>query len=355
MYREPQFIYNCNDPNLEWSVLLTRPCAASSTCVYLEIGGAPRCTSVHNLSVKEPFQPTTDDPGVCSIHSDTRIHGLEVISWFNYVLFREASQHRRLQTCQLLKIVWCSTFRGDARWRTAVWYLHRCAGFFVLFGKCLFKKGVFLCFISKFRRNSDWSPHIDFITSKASNTLSFLRRNLRSCPQSLRELAYISLVRSKLDYAAATWDPYQVGHTQNIERIQRRAARFVCNNYSYYSSVTSMISTLGWTDLASRRKDLRLALFYKTVFGLLAVATEDILLCADSRTRASHRYKYSTIRANTEPYRQSFFPRTIPEWNILPPSIAEAPSIDTFKARLNPSAAPTTRRAASPEPTISCI
>ena len=34
----------------------------------------------------------------------------------------------------------------------------------------------------------DWSPHIDFITSKASNTLSFLRRNLRSCPQSLREL-----------------------------------------------------------------------------------------------------------------------------------------------------------------------
>ena len=201
----------------------------------------------------------------------------------------------------------------------------------------------------------DWSPHIDFITSKASNNLSFLMRNLRSCPQSLRELAYISLVRSQLDYAAATWDPYQVGHTQKIERIQRRAARFVCNNYSYYCCVTSMISTLGWTDLASRRKDLRLALFYKTVFGLLAVPTEDILLLADSRTRASHRYKYSTIRANTQPYRQSFFPRTIPEWNKLPPSIAEAPSIDTFKARLNPSAAPTSRRAVSPELTISCI
>ena len=34
----------------------------------------------------------------------------------------------------------------------------------------------------------DWSPHIDFITSKASYTLSFLRRNLRSSPQSLGEL-----------------------------------------------------------------------------------------------------------------------------------------------------------------------
>ena len=48
MYREPQFMYNCNDPNLEWSVLLTRPCAARSTRLYLEIGGAPRCTGVHN-------------------------------------------------------------------------------------------------------------------------------------------------------------------------------------------------------------------------------------------------------------------------------------------------------------------
>ena len=116
-----------------------------------------------------------------------------------------------------------------------------------------------------------------------------------------------------------------------------------------------MISTLGWADLASRRKDLRLALFYKVVFGLLAVPTEDILLRADSRTRASHGYKYSTIRANTEPHRQSLFPRTIPEWNILPPSKAEAPSIDIFKARLNQSAAPTSPRAVSPELTISCI
>ena len=38
-----------------------------------------------------------------------------------------------------------------------------------------------------------------------------------------------------------------------------------------------MISTLGWADLASRGKDLCLALFYKVVFGLLAVPTEDIL------------------------------------------------------------------------------
>ena len=138
-----------------------------------------------------------------------------------------------------------------------------------------------------------------------------------------------------------------MGNAQKIERIQRRAARFVCNDYSYYSSVTAMISTLGWTDLASRRRDLRLTLFYKVVFGLLAVPTEDTLIRADSRTRASHSHKFRTIRAKTEAYRQSFFPRTIPDWNQLPPSIVEAPSIDSFKARLNPSAAPSSRCAVS--------
>ena len=153
----------------------------------------------------------------------------------------------------------------------------------------------------------DWSPPIDFITSKASNTESFLRRNLWSCPQSLRELAYISLVRSQLDYAAATWDPYQDGHAQKIKCHTAQGRPICMNNYSYHCSVTSMISTLGWADLAPRREDLCLALFYKVVFGLLAVPTEDILLCADSRTHTSHGYKYNTIPANTESYRQSFF------------------------------------------------
>ena len=90
---------------------------------------------------------------------------------------------------------------------------------------------------------------------------------------------------------------------------------------------------MGWPGL-QKEGPTRLALFYKVVFGLLAVPTEDILLCADSHTRASHSYKYSTIRDNTEPYRQSFIPRTIPEWNILPPSIAEAPSIDILRHAL---------------------
>ena len=52
-----------------------------------------------------------------------------------------------------------------------------------------------------------WKNHISQITKKASSRVGFLRRNLRNCPKNCRKLAYISLVRSKLEYAATVWDP----------------------------------------------------------------------------------------------------------------------------------------------------
>ena len=42
--------------------------------------------------------------------------------------------------------------------------------------------------------------------------------------------------------------------------VQRRAARFVCNNYNQQASVTEMINELGWDLLEHRRTVLRLAL-----------------------------------------------------------------------------------------------
>ena len=50
--------------------------------------------------------------------------------------------------------------------------------------------------------NMDWSQHISDISSKATKTLDFLRRNLAFAPRSSKEVAYKTLVRPKLEYAA---------------------------------------------------------------------------------------------------------------------------------------------------------
>ena len=57
---------------------------------------------------------------------------------------------------------------------------------------------------------------------------------------------------------------------------------------------------------------------FQTIHGLAAIPTTDILIKADSRTRSNHPHKFHHITANSTAYRQSFFPRTIFQWNTLP-------------------------------------
>ena len=66
----------------------------------------------------------------------------------------------------------------------------------------------------------EWTKHIDVITSKANSKLSFLRRNLKGCPEKLRETAYFSLVRSFLEYSATVWHPRQKYNSDKLEMVQ---------------------------------------------------------------------------------------------------------------------------------------
>ena len=66
-----------------------------------------------------------------------------------------------------------------------------------------------------------WSKHIQDITSKCSSTLGLLRRNLSGCPIKLREQAYIALIRSRLEYCSAVWDPHLKKDINSVEAVQR--------------------------------------------------------------------------------------------------------------------------------------
>ena len=54
----------------------------------------------------------------------------------------------------------------------------------------------------------DWGQYISVISSKATKTLDFRRRNLAFAPKSTKEIAYKTLGQPKLEYVAPIWSPY---------------------------------------------------------------------------------------------------------------------------------------------------
>ena len=180
--------------------------------------------------------------------------------------------------------------------------------------------------------NLVWSKHITTTTTKANARLSFIKRNLKDCPQKLMEIAYFSLVRSFVDYASAVWDPHQKFNQVKLEMVQRRAARFVKSRYKRTDSVTAMLDELGWPILSKRRKDARLILFYKIINNLAQVPHEHILAKAYEGTRKKNNHKFRHIAVNTSQYRQSFFPKTVGPWNQL--SFADSPTLENFRTNL---------------------
>ena len=182
--------------------------------------------------------------------------------------------------------------------------------------------------------NLKWDKHINNITSKANQTLNFLRRNLKVNSQKIKDHAYKALVRPKLEYSSCIWDPSHTNQIKQIEKVQRRADRFTCNRYHNTSSVTDMLEDLDWPTLQVRRLKTRLIMFYKIIHFQVAIYPSDLLFHSDSRTRQSNPNCYKHIQTSKDAYKYSFYPRTIIQWNQLPSSIVTAETVESFKGLL---------------------
>ena len=166
-----------------------------------------------------------------------------------------------------------------------------------------------------------WNTHV---STKANRTLGLLRRNLYSCPQQVKEAAYKGLVRQVLDYGSTVCDPPGVVLQEELESVQKCAARFVTGNYNYETgSMTGILRQLKWESLKKRRKDNRLILLHNGLKGKASVPTDD-LIPKTRRFRNQHSMAVQTPIANTDVYNGSFFPQTIRDWNALSDSLCSS-------------------------------
>ena len=77
-----------------------------------------------------------------------------------------------------------------------------------------------------------WKNHYNHISAKAYRTLGLLRRTFsHSVDIPTKKTLYLALVRSQLLYCSPLWHPYLICDISALERIQRRATKFILNDY----------------------------------------------------------------------------------------------------------------------------
>ncbi len=78
-----------------------------------------------------------------------------------------------------------------------------------------------------------------------------------------------------------------------------------------------MLDSLGWPTLTERRTNSRLSMMNKIIGGRVAINKHDHLVESNTRTRSRNSVKLRQLSARTLVYKNSFFPRTIPDWNEM--------------------------------------
>ena len=115
-----------------------------------------------------------------------------------------------------------------------------------------------------------WKNHINSIAAKATAAQAFLQRNTAFCSMELKTHCYM-FVHPIMEYSATAWSPHTTLSISKLERVQRRAARYVLNDYLTFYSVSVMFNQLHWPRLRTRKDYLKVVMLYKIIKDLVTI------------------------------------------------------------------------------------
>ena len=183
--------------------------------------------------------------------------------------------------------------------------------------------------------NLNWRSHYNHVIKSCSTTLAFIKRNLSQAPKFVKAKCYTSLVRPKLEYACAVWDPHCKTHIESLEKVQKRAGRFVTGNYQMESGNSRQNrEDLGWQTLEERRLMTKLLLFQKSRLNQIDIPLDHLRFKTRQTRQGGDGLTYHRDFSRIDGHIFSFYPHTTLLWNHLPPELRGISDMDTFSDML---------------------
>jgi hypothetical protein len=177
----------------------------------------------------------------------------------------------------------------------------------------------------------NFEEHVETQTSKATKLLGMIRRTFTHIDDVTLPLLYKAIVRPHLEYCNTVWHPKSKRQAETLEAVQHRATKLVPNLKE--KEYEERLRALSLPSLYYRRARGDMIECYKYMSGIYNVSSSFLEVDTGSTRGHSKKLKKKTA---TKACRCKYFSRRITNaWNSLPEEVVSAPTMNTFKSRLD--------------------
>ena len=141
------------------------------------------------------------------------------------------------------------------------------------------------------------------------------------------------MIRPILEYGNCVWGPLFQGDQDAVERVLRRATKLdrSVRELPYEERLTRM----KMPSMFYRRQRGDMIMVFQIVTGRISILQDQLFDRAEDHGTRGHHFKLRKPPVNRLTRQHSFQIRVINDWNSLPASVVDAPSVNCFKNRLD--------------------
>ena len=177
-----------------------------------------------------------------------------------------------------------------------------------------------------------FQAHADFIVNKVIKKAHYILKSFSRLSSHLFGILFRTFLRPVLEYCSQVSRPCYASSLARLETCQRRLTKW-CKPLKHLP-YSVRLERLNLPSVENRMKRGDLILTYQILNQLIDLNPCDFFCFASTNTRG-HNFRLSGTTSNLNIRHRFFTERIVQIWNSLPHHIVEAPTLNSFKSRLD--------------------